>query len=589
MAQTKQFFEFGPFRIGRGERLLRRGDEVVPLPPKAVDLLLALVERGGDVVGKEQLLTLVWPDTFVEEGSLAQNVSLLRRSLGETEPGQYIATIPRRGYRFVSPVRALGDERTGRGSLAVLPLANLSGDPAQGFFADGMTEELISCLMRIEALRVASRTSVVAYRDTNRPLRQVASELGVEWVVEGAVMQSGRRVRITVRLIDGSSERQVWAETYDRDMSDVLDLQSAVARDVARHIRVHVSASEQAHMTTRRRIDPDAYDAYLRARHFWNKRTREDLRRANGYFRSAIDADPTYAPAYAGLADTYALLCSTGYDVMPPTDAMPPARAAALRALELDDALAQAHASLGYIRLSYEWDWKGAEAQFERAIACNPSYATAHQWYAHCLFSMGRLGEGAAQMRRALELDPLSVACNMGVAWSAHYARRFDDAIAQHLRTLEIVSELPMVLYELGLAYQNRGRHADALAVFERAHRLSGGEAASVMLLAQHYAFTGRQAEAQEYLAALEAMARERYVPPLYMAFVHAAGRNASEAFAWFERAFEERSNYMIYLAVEPTLDPIRADPRYQALLRRVGLDAVSVGTSPGPRGLRRS
>jgi tetratricopeptide (TPR) repeat protein len=202
---------------------------------------------------------------------------------------------------------------------------------------------------------------------------------------------------------------------------------------------------------------------------------------------------------------------------------------------------------------------------------------------------MGRLDEGAARMRRAHELDPLSIACNMGVAWSAHYARRFDEAIAQHLRTLEIVPELPMVLYELGLAYQNAGRHDEALAVFDRAHRVSGGEAASVMLLAQHYACTGRQAAAQEYLATLQAMARERYVPPLYMAFVHAAGRHAGEALAWFERALEERSNYMIYLTVEPTLDPMRADPRYLELLRRVGLNAASDGTSPALRGPGRS
>jgi serine/threonine-protein kinase len=504
---------------------------------------------------------------------------VLAKALSKSPEARWASAV-----EFVTALEGVAEreDSTGTRSLAVLPLANLSGDRAQDFFADGMTDELISCLMRIEALRVASRTSVMAYRDAHKPLRQVGSELDVDWVVEGSVLQSGGRVRISVRLIESATERQFLAETYERDLSDVLYLQSEVAGDIAQRIRVHMTASERACIASRRQVDPHAYDAYLRARHFWNKRTRADLKRANDYFRSAIDKDPTWAPAYAGLADTYALLSTTGFDVMPPQDAMPRARAAALRALDIDDSMAQAHASLGYVLLSYEWDWDGAEEQFQRSIACNPAYPTAHQWYGHCLFSMGRLDDAAARMRRALELDPLSVPCNLGLGWSSYYARRYDDAIAQYRRTLEIAPDLPMVLYELGLAYQNKGCYDEALAAFERAHTVSGGEAIAVMLLGQLHGITGRHEEARRHLSNLQEVSRQQYVPALYKACIHAGVHDLDQAFAWFNQAYDERSNYLIYLGVEPTLDMLRSDIRYAELMRRVGLRSVS-RTREGP------
>jgi TolB-like protein/Flp pilus assembly protein TadD len=570
--QDKHFYEFGPFRIEQSERLLRRGTEVVSLPPKAVELLLALIERPGEAVDKDELLTLVWPGTFVEEGSLTQNVSLLRKVLGDRPTSPYIATIPRRGYRFVAPVTCVRIDHTTRRSLAVLPLVNLSHDQSQDFFADGMTDELISCLMKIDALRVASRTSVMAYKNTTKSLRQIAHELSVDWIVEGAVLHTGRRVRITAHLIDCATESQLWAETYEQDLSEILALQGEVARDIAGRIRVNVTAPEQSSMARSRPVDPEAYDAYLRGRYFWNKRGRDDLKRANAYFRSAIDSDPTYAPALAGLADTYALLSTIGFDVMPPREAMPRARAAAVRALEIDDTMCQAHASLGYVKLSYEWDWTGAEEQFKRSIACNQAYAVGHHWYGHCLFALGRLEDAAREMRCALELDPLSVPCNLGVGWSLYYARDYDGAIEQFRKTLEIAPNLPMVLYELGLAYQNKGSYDEALATFQKAYALSEGEPAAVMLLGHMYALIGRHTEARQEIARLEEMARQKYVPALYTAFVYAGERDANQAFVWFEKAYEERSNYLIYLAVEPSLDGLRSDSRYTALMRRVGV-----------------
>jgi TolB-like protein/Tfp pilus assembly protein PilF len=566
------FYEFGPFRVERRERLLRRGEEVIALPPKAAALLVVLAERRGEAVDKDELLRLVWPGTFVEEGSLAQNVSLLRKVLHDSQGSPYIETVPRRGYRFVAPVRNVQEEGTGARSLAVLPLVNLSGDRSQDFFAEGMTEELIGCLMKIKALRVASRTSVMAYKDVSRPLREIARELDVQWIVEGAVRQSGGRVRVTAHLIDGATESQLWADEYEKDLRDVLALQSEVAHEIARQVRVTVTPQG----TWRpRAVDPDSYDAFLRGRHVLNRRTRDDLRRAVDYFRTAINRDPTYAPAYAGLADAYALIGTIGYDVLPPREAMPLARAAASRALEIDETMAQAHASLGYVQLSYEWDWAGAEHHFKQAIAHDPAYPTAHQWYGHCLFAMHRLDEAAQEMRLALEADPLSVPCNLAVGWSHYYSRQYDDAIAQYHRTLELAPHLPMVHYELGLTYLNKGCHEDACAAFEKGYELSGGEAASLMLLAHAYALMGRSIEANRHLAALQQMATRVYVPALYIAFACVGLRNRDEVFAWFDKAYEERSNYLIYLGVEPSLDVLRTDPRFVDLMRRVGLAFV--------------
>lgn len=565
-------YQFGPFRIDQRERLLRRGREVVPLPPKAVDLLLALLDQPGRAVTKDELLQRVWPGTFVEEGSLAQSVSLLRKALGDGEGSRFIETIPRRGYRFAAAVAHQSEESRPPHAIAVLPLANLSDDVARDFFAEGITEELIGSLMKIGALRVAPRTSVMAYRGSTKPLREIARELAVDWVIEGAVLQSGGRVRVTVHLIDGASESQLWAEAYERDLSDVLALQSDLASEITRQIRVTVTAQERRRMAMSRRIDPESYDAYLRGRHFLNKRFRDDLRRAVEYFTLSIDRDPTFAPAHAGLADAYALLATVGYDVLPPHDGMPKARAAATAAVQLDPSMAQAHASLGYVALSYEWDFAKAAEHFARAIACDATYSTAHLWFGHCLFAQHRVDDATQAMKRALELDPLSVPCSLGVGWSLYYARRFEEAIAHHRKTLEIAPHLPMVLYELGLSYQNIGNYEQALDAYQRGYDRSGGEAASRMLLAHLLALTGRSAEAHHHLRELEEQARQRYIPSVYIAFVHVGLGERDAAFAWFDKAYDERCNYLIYLGVEPSLDAMRADPRYGRLMQRVGL-----------------
>jgi len=572
MKQEQHSYEFGPFRIDHRERLLRRGAEVIPLAPKAIETLLVLASSGGRVVEKEELIKRVWPDTFVEEGGLARNISLLRRVLGEgPNDHQYIETVPRRGYRFVAHVSKTGEEIGSSRSLAVLPLANLSPDSVQDFFADGMTDELISYLMNIEALRVSSRTSVMAYKGVSRPLRQIARELDVSWIVEGTVLHSGERVRIAARLIEARTEKQVWTETYEKDMRDVLALQSEVASDIARAIRVRLSSPEKARLAQSRPVNPEAYQDYLRGRYFWNNRTTEGLKRAREYFRQAIEKDPTYAPAHSGLADAYAMLGSTGYDVMPPKEAMPLAKAAAINALRLNASLAEAHAALGYVTLVYDWDWQAAERELRRAIELNPGYATAHQWTGELMMALNRPEDAIRAFKRALNIDPLSIPCNLGLGWSYYFSCKDDLAIEQYRRTLELAPNLPMALYGLGLVFHRKDLPQQGLSEFQRALTSSGGEAAAVMLMGVTHALAGEASAARKNLAELEALAKQKYVPAVYSAFIHIVLNDLDNAFLWLQKACEERSSYLIFLNVQPSLDHLRSDPRFQDLLKRLG------------------
>lgn len=567
-----RIYEFGPFRIDVAERILRCGAEVISLPPKAVETLLVLLESGGQAIAKETLLDRVWPDTNVEEGSLTQNVSLLRKVLGERNNQTWIDTIPKRGYRFAIPVTTIRDAVAHEPSLAVLPLDNLSSDLSQDYFAAGITDELISSLMEIDGLRVCSNTTSVAYKRVNKPLRQIARELDVDWVVEGSVLHFAGRVRITARLIDGRIEKHLWTGTYEKDMRDVLALQSEVTRDIAREIRLTIAKPEQSRLGKLRPVDGAAFDCYLRGRFFWNKRTRDGLQRAVRYFRQAIDLDPTYAPFHAGLADAYALLGGIGYDAMPPHEAMPLAKAAANNALQIDATLAEAHASLGYVKLSYDWDWSGAEKDFRRSIELNPSYSTSRLWYGHHLMVMRRPDEARKEFTRAVELDPLSVPCSIALGYSFYCARQFEEAIQQYRKTLEIAPEVPFAFYELSLAYSGRRSYEEAFAEAQRGYRYSGGEAAAAMLVGRSHALLGRRQEARGELARLERMMKETYVPSLYRACIYSALEEPDKAFDSLRKACDERCNSLIFMNIEPLLDNLRADPRFQTLSAQVGL-----------------
>jgi eukaryotic-like serine/threonine-protein kinase len=451
-------------------------------------------------------------------------------------------------------------------ALAVLPLQNLSGDPEQEYFADGLTEALISDLAKIRALKVISRTSAMRYKGTKESLPDIARALGVDAVVEGSVLRSGERVRITAQLIDAASDRHLWSESYERDVRDVLALQREVARAIAREVQVALTPEEQAGLGKTRPVDAEAYQLHLKGRYMWNKRSREGFDKALQLFQEAIDKDPAYAPAYSGLADTYGVLASVGYDVLPEHEAMPKARAAALRALDIDPNLAEAHASLAWVKHRYDWDWPAAEREFKLATSLNPGYATAHQWHSELLSTLGRHDEGLEVARRARDLDPLSLIINHNVARRLYFARRFDEAVAESKKTLEMDPQFRVARVMLGLEHAALGRFKEAAGEFEA----SGAGS----LAGYAYGRSGRTAEALEVLSRLRTDAQSGHVPPTYFMFVHLGLGQKEEALAWLEKGFAARSDYMIYLGVDPILDPLRGEPRFQDLLRRVGLPA---------------
>ena len=453
-------------------------------------------------------------------------------------------------------------------SLAVLPLANLSGDPEQEYFADGMTEELITNLGKISALRVISRTSVMRYKGTKKPLPEIARELNMDAIVEGTVQRSGNRVRISAQLIQARPERHLWAESYERDLRDVLALQSEVARAIADEIRLKVTPQEQTRLATVRPVNPEAHDAYLRGRYFWNKRTEDGLKKAIAYFQEALEKDPGYAAAWAGVADAYCMLAN--FDFLPPKEGFPKAIEAATRALELDETLAEGHVSLGYVRQNYECDWPGAEKEYKRAIELNPNYATAHQWYSEHLAVVGRHDEAIAEIKRAQRLDPLSLVISTMAGIQLHWARRYGQAFEQLRKALEMDPNFGLAHCWLGRTYEQRGQWESAIAEHQKARAAFGGGGYAVAALGYAYAAAGKRDEALRILTDLNRLRKTAYVSPYAIGVIHVALGERAQALQWLQRAYEDRDVRMVEIRVDPRLDPLRSDPRFQDLLRRM-------------------
>ena len=469
-------------------------------------------------------------------------------------------------WRFHSPV----DARPAIRSLAVLPLESLSSDQSQDYFADGMTDELITNLGQISALRVISRTSVMAYKHTRKSLPQIARELNVDAIVEGTVLRSGDQVRITAQLLEGATDRHLWSDSYQGDLRNTLTLQNNVARAIADRVRVNVNPQEQAALRSATVVNPAAYESYLKGRYFWNKRTSNGLTTARAYFDQAIEEDPRYARAYSGLADTYALLGDWQYAVMTPKEALPKAKAAALKALELDGALGEAHNSLAFCLDGFDWDFASAGREFERAIQLNPGYATAHHWYAWHLALMRRYDEALAEMRKAQTLDPLSLVINADLAELLALAGSYDASIQQSLRTLELDSGFGLAHNHLGQAYLQKHMNAEAIDELKKAVALSAGSATCIANLARAYVAAGERREAAGLLDYLKRRSSPLHSYASEIAVMYAALGDADQAMAWLERGAEERFNPGVL--VRPGFDPLRADPRFADLMRRVGL-----------------
>ena len=616
--QAKAIFDFGPFRLDPAERLLLREKVPVQLPPKVFDVLVVMVASRGRLLGKDELLRTIWPDSFVEESNLALYISILRKALRDGEDGlQYIETVPRHGYRFVAEAREVADappESSVPGpvsfwnrfrrpifatvvvtlaavlistlaiwkkhrapgpapiqSLAVLPLQNLSGDPAQQYFADGMTEALITDVAKIPGLKVISRTSIMQYKDSNKRLPIIAQELGVDGIVEGSVLRSGDRVRITVQLVRGTTDQHIWAESYERDLRDLVTLQDEVSRSIAVQIQKQIALPSQR-PTTSAAVTPQARENYLKGRYFWNLRSEAGYLKAIDYFQAAVDEDPQYAQAYAGLADAYALLGS-----LPETSirdsAMPKAKEMALTAIKLDDSLADAHTSLAFVEMHYEWKFKEAEQEFKRAIALDPSYCTAHQWYAIDLVALGRMDEAVAELKRARETDPLSAIINTDMAEMLYWARRYDEALQQARATVDMDPNFAHAHRVLGRIYAQRQMFPEAIAEGKRAVALSGDNAWMLLDLATIYVQAGKKTEAQDCMTRVARNSPGGVLPDAGSAVeLYAELGDLDRAFKVMEAEYKRRDGGMILLNTTPTEAGIRSDPRFQQLLQRVGL-----------------
>jgi TolB-like protein/DNA-binding winged helix-turn-helix (wHTH) protein/Flp pilus assembly protein TadD len=466
--------------------------------------------------------------------------------------------------------RSRGGAPTGIRSLAVLPLENLSGEASQNYFADGMTDELITDLAQISALRIISRTSVMTYKGARKPLPQIASELNVDAVVEGSVLRSGDQVRITAQLIEASTDKHLWSQSYEGELRDTLALQSRVASAIAEQIRINVTPQEQAALRNTKVVKPEAYESFLKGRYFWNKRTAGGLKAALAYFKQAIDEDPKYAQAYSGLADTYALLGDWQYAVMTPKEAFPEAKKAALKALEMDSTLGEAHNSLAFVLDGFDWNFDVAGNEFRRAIELNPGYATAHHWYAWHLALLGRFEEAIAEMKKAQNLDPLSLIINADLAELLVIAHRYDESIAQSRKTIEMDPNFALAHSQLAQAYLAKNMHEDAVEELTKAVRLSGDSPTCMANLARAYVATGRRSEAEKLLSDLKKRSNPAYsnAPEIAIIYVSLGGKD--QAMNWLEKGYEERFNPGVLL--RPGFDPLRSEPRFQNLLHRIGL-----------------
>jgi TolB-like protein/Tfp pilus assembly protein PilF len=561
--------QFGIFEADLRAGELRKRGVRVKLQEQPFLVLQILLEHPGQVVTREQLQQRVWPtDTFVDfDHGLNNAVKKLREALSDSaETPRYIETLPKRGYRFIGEL-----ERTSRKlrSIAVLPLENLSNDPEQEYFADGMTEALITNLAKISALRVTSRTSAMQYKGVhNKSAREIAGQLGVDGIVEGTVVRSGERVRISAQLINTHTDTHVWAESYDRDLRDILALQSEVARAIVQEIQITLTPREKLQLARTQSVNSKAYEAYLRGRYFWNKRTVEGVKKGAYYFQEAIDKDPTYAPAYAGLADSHVIQAYWGFASA--NESAGRAETLARKALDIDDTLAEAHASLAFAMHMYDWDFLRAETMFRRSIELNPSYAPARQWYALFLAMMGRWDLAITEINRALQLDPVSPIIHVAFAAMLIFARKWDESIEESQRALELDPRFPQARWMLGWAYGLKGVYRQAIAELGEGAKLTDGASLFLFALGYVYGVAGEEGEARKILEQLLELSKRRYVMHYWIATVYAGIGDKDGAFHWLERAYHERSAWMAFLKVQPWFDVLRPDPRFMDLMRRM-------------------
>lgn len=645
MSSPQSVYEFGPFCIDAVKRVLWRDGQPVQLTSKSLDTLLVLVEHRGEIVTKDDLMKTLWPDTVVEENNLTQQISMLRKVLGEkVNEHRYVVTVPGRGYSFVAEVSAppngdmnviveqlissritvdvekkreneLTKSRNGQKrwpgvliitknswrskvivssclglaalmllgygltwrraqlaknrdpikSIAVLPFKPISSDPTNVYLSTGMADALIARLSNLHQISVRPTSTIIKYAEQPQQAQTVGRELGVDSVLEGTVQTADRRVRVTVQLVSVQSGTPTWAQTFDQEMTDIFAVQDAISERVAQTMMVKLNGEDQHQIRKRATESVAAYQEYLAGRYFWNARDREGLTKSLAHFQQAIDLDANYAQAYSGLADAYTLLVSYRIDSVRPDEAVQKARAAAIRALGIDESLAEAHASLAMIKSRYDHDESGAEAEYRRAIELNPSYATGHHWYSEYLAMSGRETEALAEIKLAQALDPLSPVINTTLGEHLYYARRYDEAVAQLRKTLEISPNFGSAHFILGLALEQKGRPDEAITELQKAKAIAAIGHAADASLGHAYALAGRPRDAQKILHAFMA---SKDSEPYEIAMVYQGLGDKKQVFYWLEKIKDREGELRMMLRLDPRLDSLRSEPRFQELLR---------------------
>jgi DNA-binding winged helix-turn-helix (wHTH) protein/TolB-like protein/Flp pilus assembly protein TadD len=643
------FYNFGPFRIDTRERMLLCNGEQVPLPPKVYDTLLALVENSGHIIEKEELMKAVWPDTFVEDANLTVNISALRRALGERgSEHQYIETVPRRGYRFVSTViRANdesadlfaeergntlavieekgkfepGDERLGdetlssppppsatlsrsrrfspavvglsvllvglsviafytwtrraepvpkARSIAVLPFRPLVAESRDEPLELGMCDALITRLGGLNQVFVRPTSSVVMYNKPGQDPLAAGRELGVDALLEGYVQRSGDKIRVTAQLLNVADGRHLWSGQFNENFTDIFAVEDSISRQMVDALLLNLTGEEQRRVARHHTESVEAYEFYLKGRYFLDQRTPEGVKKSILHFQQATEKDSNYALAFAGLAEAYVILAVRAD--MPPQESSQKAKTAAMRALEIDDANAEAHIALAHVRCWYDWDWSGAESEFKRAIQLSLNNPMATQYYASYLIAMGRHKEAVSEIKQAQRLAPLSLNINVQVARILYFAREYDEAIEQCLKTLDMDPNYGGASLFLGRVYKQKGMYKEALAELEKARDLMRDSPEVLSFIGYTYAVSGRRVEALKKLQELKGRSNQRYVSPYHIAMVYAGLGEQDEAFEWLEKAYEDREGRMTILKFAPEFDGLRTDSRYTDLMRRIGL-----------------
>jgi TolB-like protein/Flp pilus assembly protein TadD len=576
-------FRFGVFELDLQARELRRRGLKVRLQQKPLQILELLLEKAGEVVTRKELREKLWPDTFVGyDRSLNTAVNSLRHALDDspTNP-RFVETRSRYGYRFIAPVDTTPwtaglHAQNGQtlDSIAVLPFQNAGGDPEVEYLSDGITESLIHTLSQLPEIRVMARTTVFRYKGKEIDPQMLAHDLNVRALLTGRMMQRGDLLTIGVELVDALKGWRLWGEQYSRKFSSIFEVQEEISKEISEKLRLRLTAEEKKRLSKRYTTNAEAYQDYLKGRYHWNKMTEEGLNQGIAYFERAIRQDPVFALPYAGLSDSYALFAFFG--IRPSREVMPKAEKAARKALEMDNTLAEAHASLAGILKSFHWNWEEAMREYKLALELNPNYATAHRWYADFLAALGKSQEAAREMERARELDPLSLVINMEMAWNLYMARDYIRAVEQARKTLEVEPQFSPAYHVLGLAYEQMGKYPEAIAAFQRAQQGSEGNPINLAGLGYTYGRANCEPEARKILGELKTQAKQRYVSPYAYSIVYLGLGDKEQGLKWLVKAYDEHDVWLIWILRDPRLDLIRQESAFQNLLRQMNLPVVN-------------